>query len=64
MTETTRPTEITETDLDQAQGGGESEFRYVPVRRFAASTSTTKDKSNPAQDGSADGYTATDDLWK
>ena len=63
MTETTRPTEITETDLDQAHGGGESEYRYVPVRRFAASTSTSKNTSNSAPDGSADGYTATDDLW-
>ena len=60
MTETTRPTEITEADLDQARGGGESEYRYVPVRRFFPSASSTQATSDP----SPDGFTATDDLWK
>ena len=64
MTETTRPTEITETDLDQAHGGGESEYRYVPVRRFAASTSASKNTSNSAPNATPDSYTATDDLFE
>ena len=64
MTETTRPTEIIEADLDGIQGGGEGEYRYVPVRRFFPSTSTAGNTGDSTPVASPDGYTATDDLWE
>lgn len=64
MNETTRPAEIAETDFDQVSGGGESDYKYVPVRRFFTSASTSKNTGASVPDGSPNGFTATDDLWK